>query len=128
MSDEFDDPRPLIQLQAGELTEVVRRAQTALIDGRVFRYGGGLAHVERLANSTRRNGQHVPAGVLEVVACDDIWLRHDLAVVARWERWREFGDEPGWTPCDPPRGVAQTVLVDMKGWCVPVLRACPKKS
>ena len=123
MSDTFDDPRPLIQVRAGELEQVVRKAQKALADGhgRVFRYGGGLAHVERLANSTRRNGQHVPAGVLEVVACDDIWLRHELAVVAQWERWKEFGEQPQWVACDPPRGVAQTVLVDMKGWCVPVL-------
>ena len=123
MSDAFDDPRPLIQVRAGELEQVVRKAQKALADGhgRVFRYGGGLAHVERLANSTKRHGQHVPAGVLEVVACDDIWLRHELAIVAQWERWKEFGEQPQWVPCDPPRGVAQTVLVDMKGWCVPVL-------
>lgn len=123
MSDLEDDPRPLIQVQAGELERVVRQAQKALANqhGRVFRYGGSLAHVERLANTTRRTGQHVPAGVLEVVSCDDVWLRHELAVVARWERYRDFGEKPQWVPCDPPRAVAQTVLVDMKGWCVPVL-------
>lgn len=122
-----DDPRPVIQLKAGEMSRTVDAVEAVLSEawkeGPIFQRGGQPVHiadrpVRRLDGSTDR--QHAIAGA----GADAVLEQMDRAV--RFEKFDVRAQS--WKPSDAPRRLAEVYYARPRWEAMPALRqliACP---
>jgi putative DNA primase/helicase len=118
-------PPDAIRIVQGELHRLVETAHELLAarSPRLFRYGGILAHAERLTQSLKlKSGITVPAHAITLEPVTRDWLQLELGRIAPWEKLVvTLKGEKKWIPCDPPGKVAAGVLADRAGWRCRVL-------
>jgi putative DNA primase/helicase len=117
-----NDPIRVVQ---GELHGLVATVNDLLArqSPRLFRYGGLLAHTERLAQGVQvKGGITVPANTIIIEPTTKEWLQLELGRLVAWERPKiDRNGKLEWVPCDPPMKVATGVLADRAGWQCRVL-------
>jgi hypothetical protein len=105
--------RPVIELVAGKLSEIVSQAERALMDSGVpiFSRGGALVRpvVEEVDAAHGRRTKIARLARLDATYMGDLLSRH-----ARFERFNAKSDE--WVSADPPPVVAQTLLSRTGEW------------
>jgi hypothetical protein len=114
-----------IRVVQGELPRLTETAHKILAahSPRLFRYGGILAHAERLTQSLKvKSGITVPANSIIIEPVSKEWLQLELGRLAPWGKSisNPWGDVK-WVPCDPPMRIAAAVLADRAGWRCRVL-------
>ncbi len=122
-----DDPRPVVQLKAGEMSRTVDAIEAVLSkawkEGPIFQRGGQPVHiadrpVRRLDGSTDRQHAIAAAGA------DTVLEQMDRAV--RFEKFDARAQS--WKPADAPRRLAEIYCARPRWEAMPALRqliACP---
>jgi putative DNA primase/helicase len=120
---EEQNPRPVIQIQAGELAAQRVSAIAALADldpPRVFQRGPTLCRIAYLEESTVIEGCHVPKGTATIITLQRMGLFSIMAEVIRWERYNTKSQS--YVPADPCTKTVNIVLESAGEWDgVPVL-------
>lgn len=121
---DLDDGRPVIDVVAGKLPEMVERAEAALLafspGPAIYQRGGRLVRVMRVARGGQ-GGLMRSAGSLAIIDVDADFLVLQLAKAACWRRYD--GRSEGMKTVDPPREVATAMLAAAGLWRFPPLTA-----
>ena len=114
------DPRPVIQIRAGELPECVDDAEHYLIKARadIFQHGTRLVRVGRWDAETRGPIAR-PHGAGVLIDISPEWLTDHMTRVIRWERWDSRKGELKRVDC--PSKIASTLLSRVGEWRFPGL-------
>ncbi|MBK8751712.1 MAG: hypothetical protein IPL99_08705 [Candidatus Competibacteraceae bacterium] len=111
--------RETIRVDVGYLPEAADQAEAALIQAEAGVYQRGyLCRVSRHPTATVR-GITRPAGVVLIVAVDEVYLRDLLDRQVQWEHWSQR--KKAYTRCNVPDSIAKTVLARSGLWNFPVL-------
>lgn len=113
------DPRPVIEIRAGEMPEVVDGAEAHLLRERhdIFQHGTRLVRVGSWDSPQGLVDRPTGAGVLLDITPG--WLADAMGRVIRWKRWDARAKEM--RPTDCPMRVANTLLERSGAWRFPVL-------
>lgn len=113
------DPRPLIQIRAGELPEAVDDAEHHLVTSRpdIFQHGTRLVRVGQWEMDSGPVERPTGAGVLIDISPD--WLTDKLTRLIRWERYDARKGE--FKKIDCPSKVSTTLLARVGSWHFPGL-------
>lgn len=110
----------VIQLEGGEISSIVQRAEEMLLEaGGLYQYGGGLVRLVASPKAETSLGVTRPAGVVTIKPIDLAWLVLRLSEVASWERFD--GRTKSWLSTDCPDRVARAFLADAGRWPFPEL-------
>jgi putative DNA primase/helicase len=110
---------PTIEIKAGRTHEAANKGMTALVRARcdIYQRGGELVRPATIPTRAADGARIDTPGIIPVT---EPYLRHELGLVARWERFDRKG-EP--MRCDPPAAVAAQVMAMAGHWPFNLLTA-----
>jgi len=112
----------LIEVRAGDLVQIVRKAEAEMIfGGGVYQRSGDLVRpVRHDAVAGQAAGlAGLPPGALRLCEVTTHWLTERFATVATWKRYSETTQT--WKAIDPPEQYSKTYLAKTGQWRAPVL-------
>jgi putative DNA primase/helicase len=113
--------RRTIDVEAGELSDLVAQAQAALIaaDSGIFQRGGQLVRIATLERDAAQHGVRRTAGSVVIILVTRDYLPLALARAADWRRYDKR--ENGFRRVDPPTNVASAMIASVGEWKFPAL-------
>ncbi|MEA3106844.1 MAG: putative primase/helicase [Gammaproteobacteria bacterium] len=113
--------RRTIDVEAGELSDLVAQAQAALIATKsgIFQRGGQLVRIATLERDAAQHGVRRTAGSVVIMPVTRDYLPLALARAADWRRYDKR--EKGFRRVDPPTNVASAMIASVGEWRFPTL-------
>jgi hypothetical protein len=113
--------RRTIDVEAGELSDLVAQAQAALIaaNSGIFQRGGQLVRIATLERDAAQHGVRRTAGSVVIMPVTRDYLPLALARAADWRRYDKR--EKGFRRVDPPTIVASAMIASVGEWKFPAL-------
>lgn len=113
--------RRTIDVEAGELSDLVAQAQAALIaaNSGIFQRGGQLVRIATLERDFAQHGVRRTAGSVVIIPVARDYLPVALARAADWRRYDKR--EKGFRRVDPPTNVASAMIASVGEWKFPAL-------
>jgi putative DNA primase/helicase len=110
-----------IDVQAGELSDLVAQAQSALIatDQGIYQRGGQLVRIATLERETAQHGIRRAAGATLIMPVTRDYLPLALGRSAIWQRWDKR--EKAMRRIDPPAAVSTAMIASAGEWEFPTL-------
>lgn len=108
--------QPIIEVQAGELSSIVAKAEAALIatNAGIYQRGGQLVRIVTLARDTAQHGIRRSAGSTVIMPVTRDYLPLALGRAANWARWDKR--EKAMRRIDPPAAVATAMIASAGEW------------
>jgi hypothetical protein len=113
--------QPVIEVQAGELSSIVAKAEAALIatNAGIYQRGGQLVRIATLQRDTAQHGVRRVAGSTLITTVTRDYLPLALGRAANWARWDKR--EKAMRRIDPPASVATAMIASAGEWNFPSL-------
>lgn len=109
--------RPVIRISGGQLTQIVDRAEEALLasgGAEIFQRGGLLVRVIRLESPTARHRVHRSPGTLVINPVEVPYFVERFTAAASWQKFD--GRAGSWVDADCPEKIAKIYLARTGDW------------
>ena len=114
----LNDTRPIIRIVAGELAEITRQAERAILQSGSPIYQRGPFLVRPVVQEVdAAHGRKTKTA--QLIPVDPAYLRLILDEAARWERYSSRGKKKSWVTTDPPADIAKGILSRFGDWQFP---------